>query len=595
MKRNDFGQRMLRQEDSEMKITSVKEPLSGTEKEDCGNKENDKNVYISDLSDLRQKNRRLCKNEDTCESSTLMESALQTIQSDYEMDNSMVYMSDMNGIATTGSADQKTISEQSETSKINICRPKKKAAINAVFIPQKTQSQHGSTESKKIKEHSDPRDISLYCLEKKLKASGVILDFVFGRFSYFNGRNYVAMSEKTFCALCKEKLDKDILSRIMQMRTLKDLYEYATLCSKEREKTEIQENFLVSFTNGVLDLRSLQFFGHSPEHKVSFTVDADCILAGSLEAAYESFSSTVTCNFLNQMVDGDQESIRLVMQMIGFLLLNVVPKRAFFWLGPAPASGKSVLMELIRRLLGSDVVCHIDAHRMGEKFSLAQLLQSRVNLGLDSSGKLSSADVSAIKTLSGDPVMSIERKFREREDYLNYTKLVFASNESADICESDVSDAVWDRLKLIYCSKSCDEHERDPFLIDKLMEERDLLMEVVVQETHALIQGNFRFAEPKISKKIKYQWRYANENPVATFIRERLVISDCEGTFISTNTLFQEFVQYTGSEMMACNVFSNLLSRYSPKPLISKKGKDESGHRVRGFANVQFRDDEERD
>lgn len=517
--------------------------------------------------------------------------ATKVIDKDYvEGNDTVVFETPLNDLAN----EEPTSGQRNGADQKGIQRPLRKEPIKAVFKPNKPKAQSKFVEPQNEKaQKTDPRDISLYSLEKKLKASGVMLEVVFGKYSYFNGRNFVALSEKMFCALCKEKLDKETQSRIMQMRTLKDLYEYATLCGKEREKTEIQENFLVSFTNGVVDLRSMKLFKHSSAHKVSFTVDANCILANSLEAAYQKFSSTTTYEFLMQMVDGDQESIRLVMQMVGFLLLNVTPKRAFFWLGPAPASGKSVLMELIRRLIGSDVVCHIDAHRMGEKFSLAQLSHSRVNLGLDSGGKLSSADVSAIKTLSGDPVMSIERKFREREDYLNFTKLVFASNESLDICESDVSDAVWDRIKLIVCFKSCDEQARDPYLIDKLWEERDTLMAVVIQETHALIHDDFRFVEPAISRKMKHQWRYASENPVASFIRERLEITDYEGSFISTNELLQEFVQYTGAEPMACNVFSNLLSRYAPKDLISKKGNDSSGHRVRGFTNIRLHDDEE--
>ena len=86
-----------------------------------------------------------------------------------------------------------------------------------------------------------------------------------------------------------------------------------------------------------------------------------------------------------------------------------------------------------------------------------------------------------------------------------------------------------------------------------------------------------------------------NEHPVATFVRERLVIFSHEVGFISTQEVLDAYVEYIGSNPMASNSFSRLLSKYSQQPLITKKGPGLNRHQMNGFANVQLVDYKESD
>lgn len=236
-----------------------------------------------------------------------------------------------------------------------------------------------------------------------------------------------------------------------------------------------------------------------------------------------------------------------------FLLIDL--RFPVFLSYPSSAFGKDVLLELIRRLFGSENCCHIDAHKMGGKFGISQLAEKRINPGLESNGKLDSSDIATIKTLSGDSVMSVERKHKDWEDFPNYCKMIFASNESIIITDSDTTDAFWDRCKLIHCGKSCAVEDRNPFLLDELWKERNLLMSMVVWEAKALIDNDFKFIEPRISSTIKGKWRYMNEDPIRTFLRERVEIYDTGNSFISTADLHKVFIQDSGSKSGDCIVY----------------------------------------
>ena len=116
-----------------------------------------------------------------------------------------------------------------------------------------------------------------------------------------------------------------------------------------------------------------------------------------------------------------------------------------------------------------------------------------------------------------------------------------------------------------------------------------LLMSMVVWEAKALIDNDFKFIEPRISSTIKDKWRYMNEDPIRTFLRERVEIYNTGNSFISTADLHKVFIQDSGVEDMPLNAFSKKISEYSLKPLIKGKGIGSDGKRVNGFLNIELK------
>lgn len=119
--------------------------------------------------------------------------------------------------------------------------------------------------------------------------------------------------------------------------------------------------------------------------------------------------------------------------------------------------------------------------------------------------------------------------------------------------------------------------------------ERNLLMSMVVWEAKALMDNDFKFIEPRISSTIKNKWRYMNEDPIRTFLRERVEIYDTGNSFIATADLHKAFIQDSGMEEMPLNVFSKKISEYSLKKLIKGKGIGSDGNRVNGFLNIELK------
>ena len=452
------------------------------------------------------------------------------------------------------------------------------------------QNGYFQEQKRKLEEHCIKNDISLPRLEKEI-LKWIIIRKIWGRIVYFNGTHYEILTEDIFCLYCKRYLPMEIQNKICSVKIFKSLYRYV-LYDFVTEKEEAREdNYLISCENCVVNAQTLNTYMHDKSLEVSY-----CVKANYVEDVYDYPAPHNFEQLIRNMTDGDEETMQLIWQMLGYVLLHVSPKRAFFWLGTEPASGKSLLCDFIQRLLGRENCSLIEADDIGKRFSMAQFTDKRVNLGAESSGKLTRNDVVRIKEITGNKTFSIEKKGVNREDFPNYTVLIFASNEPLNIGEADLTEAFWDRCKLIPCVKSCPIEERDVNLLEKIWEERDLIVSRAIEAACNLIEREFQFIEPQVAKRMKIAWRRNNGSLISNYVDEYLeIVTGNQGYsyFTPTEELYKHYIKHTG-DMISKNSFSGKLNRYTNGKLIKDKRRI-AGYTsaVNGFYNVRIKTTED--
>lgn len=363
------------------------------------------------------------------------------------------------------------------------------------------------------------------------------------------------------------------------------MYDY--VLDKERS---IEDNYFISFQNCVVDTETLLTYTHDSKIETAYTINANY-----LEEWYEEDMYYFN-QLVNSMTNYDNESIQLIWEMLGYVMLHIPPKRAFFWLGTEPASGKSLLGAFIQMLFGIENCSQIEADDIGKRFSMSQLVTKSVNLGMESSGKLSRSDVVRIKEITGNRVISIEQKGIDRIDFPNYAVLIFASNEPIDIGDADPTDAFWDRCKLIPCLRSCPIEERDSRLLEKIWEERDFIVSKAVDVAKRLIQDDFQFTEPELSKRMKSEWRKKGNTAMGDFIHECIDIFPEEYLYFTpTDELYKRYIEYTG-KYLSKNSFSSQFNKLTAgRTIKSKRRVVGYNSPVHGFCNVRIRATEDDD
>lgn len=175
------------------------------------------------------------------------------------------------------------------------------------------------------------------------------------------------------------KLNKFFHPRVQQMIGSGTAHE-ALSRIKSIPSVQLDENllngdpYLINVSNGVLNLQVLELEEKSFSHYFTYQINANFSRSkGWEDCAYFD-------NFCKTSLQGDEAKIKLLLQILGYLCSRLWgAKKAFFLVG-APNCGKSVILDLLKFILGENNVSSIPLHKLGDRFSLANLVDKAVNI-----------------------------------------------------------------------------------------------------------------------------------------------------------------------------------------------------------------------
>ncbi len=228
----------------------------------------------------------------------------------------------------------------------------------------------------------------------------------------------------------------------------------------------------------------------------------------------------------------------LFMEVLGYAISNLRPvKKAFILLGP-PSIGKSVVLELIGRIVGEDAYTSASWATLVEKYYSALVVGATLVLSDEMPAKpLRHLDV--LKSIISGSSIVVEKKFGDILKYTPHVKLISAANCLPELGEPDAGGAFAERLIILRLGLDTPV-ERDPDLIDALWEERDILFSLAVKETKLLIERKMSFTADPDGQVLCEQLRNSG-NSVNSYIQSRyqrdpngrICIEDCYADYIN--------------------------------------------------------------
>ena len=228
--------------------------------------------------------------------------------------------------------------------------------------------------------------------------------------------------------------------------------------------------------------------------------------------------------FLDDCAGGDQQVKRLIMAYLGYMISPCEPNRIFLF-APSAGSGKSVLGNFTRELLGTNKTCAIALQNFSKSFELAQIFGKSANFCMDiSSAVLSDTTVAVLKRLSGGDPETVNAKYAQPFAYHNFAKLVFACNEGG-IRLKTLDSGFERRLIVIPFRHSVDPEDMDPDLPEKLWAERDGIVLQAVYALRKLYKNGYVFPQCKSGESLKMQYIGNPNVSVQNFIEEVCMVS----------------------------------------------------------------------
>lgn len=222
----------------------------------------------------------------------------------------------------------------------------------------------------------------------------------------------------------------------------------------------------LNVANGTLCLKSLAIRGHDPD---------DMITRISPVEFDPQATAPEWTRFIEWFSNGDHELQFFMQEVFGTTLVGQNLDRILIFLLGVGSNGKSVLLQVLRHILGdygqdapSDLL--VTKSSGGASPELAQMKGIRLLCLDDPTINDQNTAVDNLKRLSGDQMITGRPLYGEFIEFRGQMNPVIAVNRIPDLSRGG-GEAIWDRLQPIACRARIQNTKKDPELLNKLISE----------------------------------------------------------------------------------------------------------------------------
>jgi len=358
---------------------------------------------------------------------------------------------------------------------------------------------------------------------------------------------------------------------------------------------------LITLDNGVLNLVTLGLKDHDPSyqsrvllpvefHKPEFEIHDETIfddieknLKDTLFWKFLKRSFTIK-NIETKLVEFRKEDFETVLEIISCPIIKKhIDEKAFMFLGQGE-NGKSVCLDYIKSLIGSDNISRITLQQIADdKFMCANLSGKSANIFTDlEPGELKHAG--KIKALTSGEGIEAQEKYMKPFTLDPFCKLMFSCNRFPKVY--DQSHAFFRRWMIVKWERNFEnDPERIEYLREKLnanQEEKNMVFSSLVYLARKLNRLG-KFTHNKDSKTIQKEWN-ENADPIDWFDSNYIKDSDHNKSKRATYHFYKKVMLSKGEPVLGMGQFSKAFAEYHDE-LITKEGRTE-----RVWLNITFDD-----
>ncbi len=258
------------------------------------------------------------------------------------------------------------------------------------------------------------------------------------------------------------------------------------------------------------------------------------------------------------------EDREMVLQYIGYCMTLDTSKQKFLLLCGKGGTGKSTLLSLIEEILGKNNVSSISLQGLQDRFAPGELYLKQANICADIP-LTALSEIDTIKKLTGEDLISAERKFKDRFLFRSYARLIFSAND-IPVNLSDKTNALYRRMLIGRMDQVPD--QVDPDLFEKLKSEIPNIISQIVDE---LVTEEGDIYESQNSKRYVHEAQKASDS-IEAFIDDRCEID--RKARMNRVTLYIEYYNYCVTEGRTSLKKSEFYRQMESKGFPNKRGKD---------------------
>lgn len=290
----------------------------------------------------------------------------------------------------------------------------------------------------------------------------------------YSGGRYQQISDNKFKSVIKrpvETFSKDLV----RTRDIDEVFKLLATDGNTRKVSELDDNEeLINFQNGLLNVRTLELIPHTPDIISTIQIPCNWNTAAAGKAP-------VFTRYLNTLTDDKDakdafQSKLLLLEYLGFVISNVKgyrAKKSLFLCG-AGDTGKSQFLELAVLLVGEENYFSLEMSELEERFGTSKLWRKRL-VGSPDISFTPLTELKIYKKLTGGDRISFEHKGKDAFTDRFNGLLIFCGNTMPRF-GGDKGDHVYRRMIVLTCNNVIPEEQQDGMIVEKMYAEREAIV-----------------------------------------------------------------------------------------------------------------------
>ena len=351
-------------------------------------------------------------------------------------------------------------------------------------------------------------------------------------------------------------------------------------CRIERPDAEPEQVQVIQVENGMIDLSS-------PTTLAVTNADPFIFGAPRLPVEYDEQSNCPrwlrTLGEIFPAVNEGDHRIRFLQEFFGYCLRPWDCRQEMFvvFVGGG-ANGKSVVLEVLGAMLGTENVSHLNLEHFQGEFRLVNMEYKLCNISSDMQ-RMPKVQEGLLKQLVSGERVQVNIKHQAPRTMKPTAKLIFATNHLPQF--SDTSDGIWRRMTVVPFLETIPEERRDRGLARRIAdEELNGLFNWAAEGLRRLIsQGSFTVCQTCDEALGTHRH---DSDPVAQFLDECCVFEESSEVLVDTLYLaYSGFVLSSGRRPVGKSVLGRRLAS-----LNIEKDRYGTGRRARFYRGLALRD-----
>lgn len=399
----------------------------------------------------------------------------------------------------------------------------------------------------------------------------------------YNGQYYVPLTESDAQRFIFSEYRDDV-SRGNTMSLIKNIVSLLKVTVIDTVEVFPANEHIIVFRNGTLEVANDHFRENSPRDLASSAL--------SIDYDPSQKEMPVTNKFLNTITNGDSVLYKRLLQVIGYILSNDLRAKSFFYLEGVGNAGKSRFCDLIASFFsvnGANKVARIALQDLGNKFSMANLVNAKVNISEDLPDKpLSQVTVSRIKMISDGNCLEAEAKFIQSFSFRPQCKLLFASNHPLKIKDRD--DAFVNRVIYIPFRNPIPKGKQDKHILEKMQKELPALFNYAYSAYKQLVESGYSWAGINIFKPeiVITNLSSTEEKEYAMKLFVELHCEESQDSTVAISEIQSKYNEFC-NEHQYVPIIGDRFSREIYKYLPGNPERVKIGNQKRGFKGISLK------